>query len=150
MRYLDTLIQHCHAAKTAIPVQEFIFSTVDDLPPISKAIYIIEQVDGDMNETFNHFRIFKAQGTHACARLNAPCTVMYVGSSTIGLKNRLKQHLGQGQKSTYALHLSQWFQGQFKITIRQYEVDHQVLQLIEDDLSHQLKPAFGKWGANNK
>ena len=103
MRYLDTLIQHCHAAKTAIPVQEFIFSTVDDLPPISKAIYIIEQVDGDMNETFNHFRIFKAQGTHACARLNAPCTVMYVGSSTTGLKNRLKQHLGQGQKSTYAL-----------------------------------------------
>jgi hypothetical protein len=150
MRYLDTLIQHCHAAKTAIPVQEFIFSTVDDLPPISKAIYIIEQVDGDMNETFNHFRIFKAQGTHACARLNAPCTVMYVGSSTTGLKNRLKQHLGQGQKSTYSLHLSQWFQGQFKITIRQYEVDHQVLQLIEDDLSHQLKPAFGKLGANNK
>ena len=44
MGYLDTLIQQCHIAKTALPVQEYIFSTLDDLPKISKAIYIIEQV----------------------------------------------------------------------------------------------------------
>ena len=75
---------------------------------------------------------------------------MYVGSSTTGIKNRLKQHLGQGHKATYALHLNQWFQGQVKITIKQYDVENQVLQLIEDDLSDQLKPAFGKLGANNK
>ncbi|MGE8561950.1 MAG: hypothetical protein ACN6NJ_13565 [Acinetobacter sp.] len=150
MGYLDTLIQQCYIAKTAIPVQEFIFSTLDDLPKISKAIYIIEQVEGDINETFNRFRVFKEQATHACAKLNVPCKVMYVGSSTTGIKNRLKQHLGQGHKATYALHLNQWFQGQFKITIKQYDVENQVLQLIEDDLSDQLKPAFGKLGANNK
>ena len=150
MGYLDTLIQQCHIAKTALPVQEYIFSTLDDLPKISKAIYIIEQVEGDINQTFNHFRAFKQQGTHACAKLNAPCKVMYVGSSTSGIRNRLKQHLGLGHKATYALHLNQWFQGQFKITIKHDEVENQVLQLIEDDLSDQLKPAFGKLGANNK
>lgn len=150
MGYLDTLIQQCHIAKTALPVQEYIFSTLDDLPKIAKAIYIIEQVEGDIHQTFNHFLTFKEQATHACAKLNAPCAVMYVGSSITGIKNRLKQHLGLGHKGTYALHLNQWFQGQFKITIQQYEVENQVLQLIEDDLSDQLKPAFGKSGANNK
>ena len=73
MGYLDTLIQQCYIAKTAIPVQEFIFSTLDDLPKISKAIYIIEQVEGDINETFNRFRVFKEQATHACAKLK--CTL---------------------------------------------------------------------------
>ncbi len=64
----------------------------------------------------------------------------------------MAQHLGFGHKSTYALHLNQWYQGQYKITIYQYAdtLPADVLQLIEDDLADQLQPAFGKSGANNK
>jgi hypothetical protein len=31
-----------------------------------------------------------------------------------------------------------------------YDVENEVLQIIEDDLSDILKPAFGKQGGNNK
>ena len=58
--------------------------------------------------------------------------------------------MGHGNKGTYALHLSHWFAGKFKITVKQYDVAGDVLQIIEDDLSYSLKPAFGKQGGNNK
>jgi len=38
----------------------------------------------------------------------------------------------------------------YKITIKEYTVAKDVLQIIEDDLSDQLSPAFGKKGGNNK
>ncbi len=40
--------------------------------------------------------------------------------------------------------------GDYKITIMQYDVPREVLQIIEDGLSDKLKPAFGKQGGNNK
>ena len=64
---------------------------------------------------------------------------------------RIKQHLGNGPKSTYALHLSYWAAEQeIEIEILQYNVPREVLQLIEDSISSELKPAFGKLGGNNK
>ena len=75
---------------------------------------------------------------------------MYVGSSTTDVKKRIEQHLGNGLKDTYALHLSHWFKGKYKITIRVYDEPIEVLQIIEDALSHDLSPAFGKRGGNNK
>lgn len=76
---------------------------------------------------------------------------MYVGSTTTGLKKRIKEHIGNGHKSTYALHLSHWFeQGNYKITIKEYNAPKEVIQIIEDALSDELNPAFGKSGANNK
>ena len=75
---------------------------------------------------------------------------MYVGSSTTGIRKRIEQHLGDGNKNTYALHLKYWFKGDWKITVREYNVSKDVLQIIEDDLSDKLKPAFGKQGGNNK
>ena len=92
----------------------------------------------------------QAKKERACARLNAPSAVLYVGSSTTGVRKRIEQHLGRGNKGTYALHLSHWFSGQYKVTVKQYDVSDAVLQIIEDDLSHSLKPAFGKQGGNNK
>lgn len=75
---------------------------------------------------------------------------MYVGSSTTGVRKRIEQHLGNGHESTYSLHLKHWFSGKHKITIKQYTVAKDIIQIIEDDLSDQLTPAFGKKGGNNK
>jgi len=66
------------------------------------------------------------------------------------IKKRIKQHRGDGYEGTYALHLKHWFKFQYKITVKQYSVSKEVLQIIEDDLSDRLKPAFGKKGGNNK
>src|SRR5471030_3340809 len=95
-------------------------------------------------------RTHSLQAERACAKLNAPSNVMYVGSSTTGIKKRIEQHVGQGHKATYALHLSHWFNGKYKITVWQYDVSDEVLQIIEDDISDRKKPAFGKQGGNNK
>jgi hypothetical protein len=60
--------------------------------------------------------------------------------------------MGNGSKSTYSLHLKHWFKGRIKIIVKVYdlELEKLVLQIIEDDLSDRLKPAFGKQGSNNK
>jgi hypothetical protein len=54
---------------------------------------------------------------------------------------------GSGNKATSALHLSHWFNGKYKVTVKQYDVEHEVLQIIEDDLSDLLRPAFVKKAA---
>jgi Uri superfamily endonuclease len=75
---------------------------------------------------------------------------MYVGSSTTGVKKRIEQHLGDGPAKTYALHLKHWFEGEYKITVKVYDEPINVLQILEDALSYELQPAFGKRGGNNK
>ena len=73
-----------------------------------------------------------------------------MGSSTTGIKKRLLQHLDEGPKDTYALHMSHWFKGKIISKIMEYDVELSVLQIIEDSISYNLKPAFGKQGGNNK
>jgi len=46
--------------------------------------------------------------------------------------------------------LSEWFKGEYRITILVYEEPIEVIQIIEDALSHKHNPAFGKRGGNNK
>ncbi|OZA80416.1 MAG: hypothetical protein B7X64_06105 [Halothiobacillus sp. 39-53-45] len=150
MSYIDTLTENCKTAKIAQPSRDIEVSDLSMLDDIEKAIYTIEEIDGNPEQTFLAFSRYKETKERACAKLNAPSKVMYVGSSTTGVKKRIEQHIGQGHKSTYALHLDKWFTGRYKITIRQYDVSDKVLQIIEDDLSDKLKPAFGKQGGNNK
>jgi len=150
MSYIDRLIKNCQLAKKASPVREFVMKNISDLDGINKAIYIIEQIDGDPRKTFKDFSLFRQLKERACAKLNSPSKVMYVGSSTTGLKNRIYQHIGDGPKGTYALHLRHWFKEQYKVSIKVYDESADVLQIIEDDLSDQLKPAFGKSGGSNK
>ena len=151
MRYIDQLIQYCEQAKRTQPECIFQFSTFEQVQPNAHYIYVIEQVGGDIQRSFADFSAFKAKKTHACAKLNQPSPILYVGSSRTGVGSRLKQHFGFGPKSSYALHLNQWFQGEYQITLRQYPstTTPQVLQLLEDDLAQSLKPAFGKLGANH-
>lgn len=148
MGYIDKLIEDCHQAKLAKPSRTFEMTDFTDLAGIKKAIYTIEQIDGDPEKTFLDFCRFKQTKQRSCARANAPSKVLYVGSSTTNLQRRISEHLGRGNKATYALHLDHWCSDNYKVTIRVYDVAADVLQIIEDDLSHQLKPAFGKQGAN--
>lgn len=154
MSYIDRLIANCELAKKANPVNEFEFNDLSELADIQQAIYVIEQIDSDIDididKVFLDFSRYKNKKERKCAKLNSPSKTMYVGSSTTGVQKRIKQHQGLSSADTYALHLTHWFKGEFKITIKQYDVDRDVLQIIEDDLSEQLKPAFGKQGGNGK
>ena len=153
MPYIEMLIENCKKAQSVKPIREFILSDISELNDIGKAIYIIEDMTGDNDFTFRQMEDYKLTRQRACPKLNVASAVMYVGSSTTGVKKRIEQHLGIGRsKDTYALHLSHWFKGEYKITIKVYHelLDIEVLQIIEDALSHDLKPAFGKQGGNNK
>ena len=151
MAYLDDLIEDCRAAKKAKPLKQFIMGELHELKDIKSAIYIIRERNADTSSTFHAFQKFKKKKERACAKLNHPSSTLYVGSSTTGLMRRIKQHLGNGPKSTYALHLSHWAAEQeIEIEILQYNVPREFLQLIEDSISSELKPAFGKLGGNNK
>jgi len=151
LAYLDDLIEDCRAAKKAKPMKQFIMGELHELKEIKSAIYIIRERNADTDSTFHAFQEFKKKKERACAKLNHPSSTLYVGSSTTGLMRRVNQHLGNGPRSTYALHLSHWTAEQeIEIEILQYDVPREVLQLIEDSISTDLKPAFGKQGANNK
>lgn len=150
MSYIDRLIKNCETAKDAEVEEEFVLEELTDLDGIEQAIYVIEETKGDNESTFLEFSRYKDKKERKCARLNAPSQIMYVGSSTTGVRKRIEQHMGEGHKGTYALHLKYWFKGEYEITIKRYNVTKEVLQIIEDDLSDRLKPAFGKQGGNNR
>jgi hypothetical protein len=150
MSYIDRLIENCNKAKEAKPIKDFEMKHLSDLDGIASAIYVIEQIDGNIQQTFDDLTNFKKSKERSCPALNAPSQIMYVGSSTTGLSNRIKQHIGDGSKRTFALHLKHWYKGKYTIKIKKYNVSRDVIQIIEDDLSDKLKPAFGKKGGNNK
>jgi hypothetical protein len=151
--YIEKLIQNCEKAKLANPTNTFVYENIEQLKDIKQAIYIIEEIHGNNEKTFNdlaQYKQYKGPGKRECPKLNSPSPIMYVGSSTTGIKKRISEHLGDGSEGTYALHLKHWFKGKTKITIHVYQESSEVLQIIEDAISHQLSPAFGKRGGNNK
>jgi len=151
MLYLENLIENAQIALESKPIREQVITNLNDINSLDiiKGVYIIEEINEDIIKTHNNFLAFKLKGTHAMPKTNMPSNILYVGSSRKALKHRLQQHMGGGHKDTYALHLSEWFPvyGQIKITIREYDVSDEVLQLIEDDTSFMLCPAFGRRGA---
>lgn len=166
--YLDKLIANSMTAKKAICIEKIIIEGDSCVPDILAGIYIIKEKNGNIQSTFDQFKKFKDDQSQKkkrneknknheekeivlkCPKLNSPSEILYVGSSTTGVKERLYQHTTQASASTYALRLNEWFSGKYEIEIRVYEVTNEVLQLIEDNLSFNLKPAFGKRGPNNR
>ena len=70
---------------------------------------------------------------------------LYVGSSK-KLRDRLKQHLGLTSRTTFALHLKEWWTDKI-IEIEIYEIkDRENMQLYEDLLWQKYKPIFGREG----
>lgn len=158
MPYLEELKVLIEKALKAEPKKIFEMKNLSDLDHVGHAIYVIEEIEGNPKTTYEAFSEYKSGQNmkpkaerRACAALNAPSQILYVGSSTTGIKNRIKGHLGDGPKGTYALQLRHWFGGKYKITVRDYDrLDPRVIQLLEDDLSYALEPAFGKKGGNGK
>ena len=165
MSYLERLIENCKKAQDADPIREFEICVLDQikfnleqfdirLNDRENCVYIIEEIDGDFEETFRKLAKYRNEnrGPHSrkCPKANTPSQIMYVGSSTTNLKNRIRQHMGYGPAGTYALHLRHWFSGKYKIIVKVYCETIEVIQLIEDDLADRLSPAFGKRGGNNR
>ncbi len=150
MTYLDNLIKQCEIAKKTKPKKIFYTDEKLEFDNIKTAIYIIRAIDGDINDIFENFKTFKVKKTRKCPKINSPSNILYVWSSTTNLRKRLNEHLGNWHKATYALNLNHWFKNKFKIEIQTYDIEKEILQLIEDNLSYSLKPAFGKKGSNNK
>lgn len=101
--YIDQLILNCRIALEATPDKEVELSSLEELhhmDDIKKGIYVIEELDGDPQKTFQEFSEFKAQKTRACAKLNRESSFLYVGSSSTGIKKRLLQHLDEGPEGT--------------------------------------------------
>ncbi len=159
-KYIDNMIKNCELAKKTKPVRVFVvedFVNFKDLVGITMAVYVIEEIGGDNVKTFNTLSRLKAKkGKIKYPKMNKASPVMYVGSSTSGngknnaLKTRIRQHIGDLTQSVYALHMKNWFKGEYKITVMVYDEPREIIQIIEDNLSDRLKPAFGKQGPNTK
>ena len=128
---------------------------------ITNAIYVIEEVGGDIGKTRTAFSNYRdeqeklkndSKEFRTCTTVNEQENrVMYVGSVTkIKLGQRMREHLGDsGKGKASALHLNHWFKdinGKCKISVKVYgdNVSHRVLEIMEDVLASELRPAFGK------
>lgn len=151
--YIENMIRNCEAAKKAQPIRNFKVKNILNLKKNIKdgefAIYIIREIGGDINETFKKLKEHKeaTTKTEKYPKLNSASEILYVGLSSTNLITRLKQHIGKDAKKTYSLKLAAWFTGNYEIEVNIYKGDEAVGQLIEDNLAHNLQPAFGKRGS---
>ncbi|ANI04237.1 hypothetical protein A210_16790 [Pseudomonas putida SJTE-1] len=120
-----------------------------------KGRYIYQfTVEQTLSETLHQaFKAAKSAGRNdrAYCRVNAASALLYVGSST-DLHSRIKQHLGFGNKGTYAMQLCHWLpelEGALNIQAWRFaqNVDNSVIQAIEDGLWALNRPMFGRQGA---
>lgn len=121
----------------------------------SKARYIYQfsVKDDAYKELHGAFKEAKEtrKNDRAYCRLNPASALLYVGSSS-DLDSRIKQHLGFGNKGTYAMQLRHWLperEGMLRIQAWRFskEIDGAVVQAIEDGLWASNKPMFGRQGA---
>ena len=69
---------------------------------------------------------------------------LYVGTSK-NIPQRLKQHLGDGNKRTYSLDLIHWFPKNIDLILVIYSINHQeVIESVEQAIWDETKPLFGK------
>jgi len=168
--YLEKLLHNVTSAKSAAPLKTSEFAAqfpasqsdeahlreaMETIAGIQNAIYIVRlehQEVRDVKKIKQLMIDYKSKQERSCPKVNRDVsTVMYVGSSSTGLTKRLNQHFGFGYPKTYALQLQYWFRGRVSIEVLDYaNTSREVLQLVEDAISAQLKPMFGKQGSNNK
>lgn len=98
------------------------------------------------------FPVTKAQarGARAFPRRNLPSECLYVGSSQSIVK-RLREHLGYGAPSTYALQLRHWARPlslhlEFCCASYAETTHYSVVQTLEDALWESKGPMFGRRG----
>jgi len=113
-------------------------------------------------EICNKIDSFKTLKTHKYPKINSNncCegnNVLYVGKSKGILHTRLQSHLGNGSKSTYALHLGQWKNDDIlkKVKLKLYydfvdlhndHIESEILEMLETALHREYKPILGRTG----
>ena len=153
MEYIDELLKDCEKPQT-----KFVMKDITKLKDIKQAVYIIEQIYGDIDKTFLEFaRERKRCASKKYPPLNAPSKTMYVGSIVSGLSKRIKEHTTKCSPSTSALRLNEWFYHDYRIIVLVYdniipqgnlppkEAKRKVKE-IEAVIWNKLDPAFGRRG----
>lgn len=118
-------------------------------------LYVISRLTRDPSDEVV-FRAFKnakdaKEGKCNYAQANErPSPHLYVGSSQ-KLAQRVKEHLGYGNKKTYSLQLNAWARDlnlHLEVCCAQYpaHTSPEVLQALEDALWYELEPMFGRKG----
>lgn len=118
------------------------------------AIYVFECINSDNNTrqaSWDAYLAAKNAGGRAYARSNALSNVLYVGSSR-SMPKRFSEHLGHGNKNTYAMHLIHWAKGlnleiEFTCALYAASTNNKVIQAMEDCLWESLKPMLGRKGS---
>jgi len=127
-----------------------------DLPLKGMFLYYFSINNSEL--IFKDFQLFR-NGKTSDTKLtklnegNKGSKYLYVGSSN-SIKRRFNEHCGKAHDKTYALKLSKWLKhASSEIKFNYVEVigvKQIILQHLEDALWRELKPMFGKSGANNK
>lgn len=118
-------------------------------------IYYFLALEGsNIEEIRQRFENAKKGKDRAYPRINKPEKIsryLYVGSSQ-NIASRFKEHLGDGNKKTYALQLYHWCAGlNFDIDFYCMKFDPETepaaIQAFEDAMWEDLNPLFGRRGA---
>ena len=64
MDYIDKIIEDCQSAKKACALREFEMQNIDDLNGITHAIYIFEEIGGDVQKTYDELKVYKLSLIH--------------------------------------------------------------------------------------
>lgn len=119
----------------------------------ARYIYAFRVAEDDCAALHAAFVAARQAGTggRAYCRVNTASPLLYVGSSA-NLHSRMKDHLGFGYKSTYAMHLSHWLptrEGNINLQVWEFAetTPSAVIQAIEDGLWALGQPMFGRQGA---
>ncbi len=71
--------------------------------------------------------------------------ILYVGSRKTSFHDRIKGHLGNGTKSTYAMQLNKWAPTNLRLHLYLIQVDDETMtEEVEAAISAHLKPLIGK------
>ena len=86
----------------------------------------------------------------AYPRINDPSRYLYVGSSR-NIAKRIREHLGFGYRTTYAMNLAFWCKDldlEIDIVCMRYnpQIEKEIIQAFEDGLWDYLKPLLGRQG----
>lgn len=97
MKYIDELIANCHKTKAAQPSKEFVLTDDSRIEAAKQGIYITEELGGNPEQRRDAMTAYKTLKERKCPKLNEQASsILYVGSSTTGLLNRIEQHRGKG------------------------------------------------------
>lgn len=72
-------------------------------------------------------------------------TILYVGSIKENIHKRIKEHIGFGSSSTYALHLRFWAPKELKLNFYYIKIENPILTYdVEAAITDHLNPLIGK------